>query len=48
MIARQTPVSVNILSLGFGHCGVLCDHGVDNDATLLNSGKQAVVAAAAA
>ena len=28
-----------------GHCGVLCDHGVDNDATLLNLGKQAVVAA---
>ena len=30
-----------------GHCGVLCDHGVDNDATLENLGKQAVVAAAA-
>ena len=30
-----------------GHCGVLCDHGVDNDATLINLGKQAVVAAAA-
>ncbi|RJT45631.1 porphobilinogen synthase [Rahnella woolbedingensis] len=30
-----------------GHCGVLHDHGVDNDATLLNLGKQAVVAAAA-
>lgn len=30
-----------------GHCGVLCDHGVDNDATLVNLGKQAVVAAAA-
>ena len=30
-----------------GHCGVLCDHGVDNDSTLLNLGKQAVVAAAA-
>ena len=29
-----------------GHCGVLCDHGVDNDATLENLGKQAVVAAA--
>ncbi len=26
-----------------GHCGVLCDHGVDNDATR-NLGKQAVVA----
>ena len=26
-----------------GHCGVLCDHGVDNDATLENLGKQAVV-----
>jgi porphobilinogen synthase len=30
-----------------GHCGVLHDHGVDNDATLINLGKQAVVAAAA-
>ena len=30
-----------------GHCGVLCEHGVDNDATLENLGKQAVVAAAA-
>ncbi|MDU2497718.1 MAG: porphobilinogen synthase [Klebsiella grimontii] len=30
-----------------GHCGVLCDHGVDNDLTLANLGKQAVVAAAA-
>lgn len=30
-----------------GHCGVLCDHGVDNDATTVNLGKQAVVAAAA-
>ena len=30
-----------------GHCGVLHDHGVDNDATLANLGKQAVIAAAA-
>lgn len=30
-----------------GHCGVLHDHGVDNDATLVNLGKQAVVAAVA-
>jgi porphobilinogen synthase len=30
-----------------GHCGVLCEHRVDNDATLLNLGKQAVAAAAA-
>lgn len=30
-----------------GHCGVLHDHGVDNDATLLNLGRQAVAAAAA-
>ncbi len=30
-----------------GHCGVLCDHVVDNDATLINLCKQAVVAAAA-
>ncbi|AGN78942.1 porphobilinogen synthase [Pseudomonas sp. GD03651] len=30
-----------------GHCGVLHDHGVDNDATLANLGRQAVIAAAA-
>ncbi len=30
-----------------GHRGVLCEHGVDNDATLANLGKQAVTAAAA-
>lgn len=30
-----------------GHCGVLCEHGVDNDATLVNLGKQAVAAARA-
>ncbi|KAB8307921.1 porphobilinogen synthase [Erwinia endophytica] len=30
-----------------GHCGVLHDHGVDNDATLINLGKQAVAAARA-
>lgn len=30
-----------------GHCGVLHDHGVDNDATLINLGRQAVNAAAA-
>lgn len=30
-----------------GHCGVLCDHRVDNDQTLVNLGKQAVVAAQA-
>ncbi len=30
-----------------GHCGVLCEHGVDNDATLRNLGKQAVAAARA-
>ena len=30
-----------------GHCGVLCDSGVDNDRTLENLGKQAVVAARA-
>ena len=30
-----------------GHCGVMHDHGVDNDATLINLGKQAVAAAAA-
>ena len=30
-----------------GHCGVLHEHGVDNDATLANLGRQAVVAASA-
>jgi len=30
-----------------GHCGVLHDRGVDNDATLINLGRQAVVAAQA-
>ncbi|NBV54580.1 MAG: porphobilinogen synthase [Proteobacteria bacterium] len=30
-----------------GHCGVVHDHGVDNDATLENLAKQAVVAARA-
>ncbi|WP_449433668.1 porphobilinogen synthase [Pseudomonas putida] len=30
-----------------GHCGVVHEHGVDNDATLVNLGKQAVIAAAA-
>lgn len=30
-----------------GHCGVPHDHGVDNDATLLNLSRQAVAAAAA-
>ncbi|HEI8867168.1 porphobilinogen synthase [Serratia sp. AKBS12] len=30
-----------------GHCGVLHEHGVDNDATLINLGRQAVIAAAA-
>ncbi|QCT20090.1 porphobilinogen synthase [Jejubacter calystegiae] len=30
-----------------GHCGVLCDRGVDNDTTLANLGRQAVTAARA-
>ncbi|MGV8917234.1 MAG: porphobilinogen synthase [Pseudomonas sp.] len=30
-----------------GHCGVVHNHAVDNDATLINLGKQAVVAARA-
>ncbi len=30
-----------------GHCGVICDHNVDNDATIDNLGKQAVAAARA-
>ncbi len=29
------------IHLAHGHCGVLCEHGVDNDATLANLGKQA-------
>jgi porphobilinogen synthase len=29
---------------GHGHCGVLCDGDVDNAATLVNLGKQAVIA----
>lgn len=28
-----------------GHCGVMHDHGIDNDATLVNLGRQAVAAA---
>lgn len=28
-----------------GHCGVIHDHGIDNDTTLVNLGRQAVVAA---
>ncbi|MEH6550230.1 MAG: porphobilinogen synthase [Pseudomonadales bacterium] len=30
-----------------GHCGVVCDDDVDNDATLVNLGRQAVIAAQA-
>lgn len=30
-----------------GHCGVLDQHGVDNDQTLINLGKQAIIAAEA-
>lgn len=30
-----------------GHCGVVCDHDVENDSTLVNLAKQAVVAAQA-
>jgi porphobilinogen synthase len=29
-----------LLRIHVSYCGVLCDHGVDNDATLLNLGKQ--------
>ena len=42
LVARMSRICTS-----HGHCGVLCEHGVDNDATLENLGKQAVVAAAA-
>ncbi len=51
-ICKQTVPEMIVMSdtcfceyTSHGHCGVLCDHGVDNDATLINLGKQAVVAA---
>ncbi|BDH46877.1 delta-aminolevulinic acid dehydratase [Salmonella enterica subsp. enterica serovar Choleraesuis] len=53
-ICKQTVPEMVVMSdtcfceyTSHGHCGVLCDSGVDNDATLVNLGKQAVVAAAA-
>ncbi|MBK4725778.1 porphobilinogen synthase [Pantoea agglomerans] len=53
-ICKQTVPEMIVMSdtcfceyTSHGHCGVLHDHGVDNDATLINLGKQAVVAAAA-
>ncbi|HEB1530490.1 TPA: porphobilinogen synthase [Escherichia albertii] len=53
-ICKQTVPEMIVMSdtcfceyTSHGHCGVLCDHSVDNDATLVNLGKQAVVAAAA-
>lgn len=53
-ICKQTVPEMIVMSdtcfceyTSHGHCGVLCEHGVDNDATLENLGKQAVVAAAA-
>ena len=54
-ICKQTVPEIIVMSdtcfceyTSHGHCGVLCEHaGVDNDATLENLGKQAVVAAAA-
>lgn len=53
-ICKQTVPEMIVMSdtcfceyTSHGHCGVLCDHGVDNDLTLTNLGKQAVVAAAA-
>ncbi|XNM64058.1 porphobilinogen synthase [Escherichia coli] len=53
-ICKQTVPEMIVMSdtcfceyTSHGHCGVLCDHGVDNDLTLANLGKQAVVAAAA-
>ncbi|MBK4714617.1 MULTISPECIES: porphobilinogen synthase [Tenebrionibacter/Tenebrionicola group] len=53
-IAKQTAPELIVMSdtcfceyTTHGHCGVLCEHGVDNDATLTNLGKQAVAAARA-
>ncbi len=53
-IAKQTAPELIVMSdtcfceyTTHGHCGVLCEHGVDNDATLVNLGKQAVAAARA-
>ena len=49
-ICKQTVPEMIVMSdtcfceyTSHGHCGVLCEHGVDNDATLENLGKQAVV-----
>ncbi|MDF7680312.1 porphobilinogen synthase [Enterobacteriaceae bacterium ESL0689] len=53
-ICKQTVPEMVVMSdacfceyTSHGHCGVLSGHIVDNDATLQNLGKQAVVAAAA-
>lgn len=53
-ICKQTAPEIAVMSdtcfceyTTHGHCGVLCESGVDNDATLINLGKQAVTAAAA-
>ncbi len=47
-ICKQTVPEMIVMSdtcfceyTSHGHCGVLCEHGVDNDATLANLGKQA-------
>ncbi len=47
-ICKQTVPEMIVMSdtrfceyTSHGHCGVLCEHGVDNDATLENLGKQA-------
>ncbi|WP_261640394.1 porphobilinogen synthase [Erwinia mallotivora] len=51
-ICKQTVPEMIVMSdtcfceyTSHGHCGVLHDHGVDNDATLVNLGRQAVAAA---
>ncbi|MDY7094173.1 MAG: porphobilinogen synthase [Acidobacteriota bacterium] len=47
-LTRRVPEMVRIVDLCFceytdhGHCGVLRDHAVDNDATLVNLARQAV------
>lgn len=49
-ICKQTVPEMIVMSdtcfceyTSHGHCGVLCEHGVDNDLTPANLGKQAVV-----
>ncbi|MFL0797864.1 MAG: porphobilinogen synthase [Cellvibrionaceae bacterium] len=52
--AKQAAPEITVISdncfceyTDHGHCGVVCDNDVDNDTTLVNLAKQAVVAAEA-